>query len=559
MKCTILTGGTGSVSLQEGLWEMYGKSLEICTLVNHYDNGKSTGAVRKVYGGKIGGPSDIRKNQLLRAYLEDSDIELCRFLQHRFTSATPREFVLSQLLGSSINHRKAEIIRGAINHYFSQSLASQILYEDFAIGNIVYAGLAGQNGNSIQCAADIMKELLEISADCVISDDNSLFLSAKTQSGKKILDEGQIVAWNNPHDRIIGVGFTDNKGNEASPMLSQRARNQLLNSDIIILSAGTQWSSLIPTYECLGFKEVISKTSAKIFMVMNGKPDFDCLGMDANEIWNIVSPYLPTDKVCVIQNDVRENIMSNPIKHKDVWRGLICDQTGKHMPISLVTAIMGSFFKKHIDCETFGFDWDNTIKGRRNSYTYWSKKNIEMLESLEEDKFVCSGNTIDAISLQNVPVFAENGLNYYYNGQKECLNDDLLIQNIDCLINFFTTLGINYEKISNRNWAILSIKPLSVLERRLIKNIFDQSEWHFNYRCYITGTSTIDIMKKDLNKGIILTYNPIKDKKICYLGDEPNGNDKVFFQNEEIETFEVKSPKDTYIFLRTLKMIRGET
>lgn len=559
MKVTIVTGGSGSEALQKGLWDLYGDNLEISHIINFYDNGKSTGAVRKVYNGKIGGPSDIRKNQILRAKLEGKSGELVSFLEERFTKRDAKEYVLEKLNRLDVSKSKKSILGGAIKHYFSQPLSGQILYEDFAIGNIVYSGLAGMNSYSIQKAADIMANILEIKCNTLVSDDKSLFLGAITESGRHIIDEGEIVEWANAEDKIVGITLKDEKGNDFVPVLSDRCKNEIYLSDIIILSSGTQWSSLIPTYQCEGWKEALEGTDAKIYMVMNGAEDKDTFGVDAQGIWDIVSPYLPKDKVTVIQNDAGENILTNPIKHIHVKRNAICNKTGKHIPKALVLEIMKDFWEEHFTCDIWGFDWDNTIKGRKNTYVEASQSNINMLESLKVDTFICSGNTRKEINVKNVPIFAENGVNFYQNGQKYCLNEDLKITNFNKLLHFFLKLGIDYDKISNRNDTILSIKPLSELERKLILFIFDASELKNDYNCYITGTSTIDVMDKKLQKDVILEHSLLKGKKICYLGDEPQGNDKVLFENTKIKTFEVKTPKDTYVFLKTLKNISEES
>ena len=63
-KVLIFAGGTGSIALQTGLHQLYGNSLQVDVVISAYDNGKSTGECRKIFGGKILGPSDLRKNQL---------------------------------------------------------------------------------------------------------------------------------------------------------------------------------------------------------------------------------------------------------------------------------------------------------------------------------------------------------------------------------------------------------------------------------------------------------------------------------------------------------------
>lgn len=558
MKVTILTGGTGSIALQRGLYGLYGDKLEISYLVNFYDNGKSTGLVRKVYNGKIGGPSDIRKNQMTRAMLECVSLDIVKFCEHRFTSAKPYKYIIDKLNELCLNEDKHKILLGAIEHYFEQPLALQIVYDDFAIGNIIYAGLAGKFNNSMQCAADIMKDVLGISANCVISDDKSLFLGAVTQSGCEIIDEGQIVEWSNINDKIKYLTYHDENGLPDVPKLSERAKKTILESDLIICSSGTQWSSLIPTYEAKGFFKALDEAYGKIYLIMNCTEDKDMLGVDAAELWEIVKNKLPSDKVTIIQNDDRENIMSNMIKHINVIKKPLTDYSNKHEPIDLVLTIFEDYWREQFNCEVFGFDWDNTIKGRRNTFEDVSKENIKLLNELKKDKFICTGNTIDVIKIKNIPIYAENGLNFYYLGQKECLSEQFQLKDLNKLISFFINLGVKFDKISNRNYAILSIKPLSELERVLLKKIFDESEWSNTYKLVITGTSTVDIMNKVLKKDIILEHKLVKNKKICYLGDEPEGNDRELFKSSLIKSFYTKNPNWTYLFLKTLIYLQNE-
>ena len=68
MKIVIVAGGTGSIALQSGLYRLIDQEfdgVDTKVLVNAYDNGLSTGAVRRVMGGRILGPSDVSSQALL--------------------------------------------------------------------------------------------------------------------------------------------------------------------------------------------------------------------------------------------------------------------------------------------------------------------------------------------------------------------------------------------------------------------------------------------------------------------------------------------------------------
>lgn len=295
MNILILAGGTGSIALQTGLHHIIRDldGIDVKVLTNAYDNGLSTGAVRQVMGGEILGPSDVRKNQTTLFKLLNNGSSLWNnFLDIRFTKETSsvREYCLGEVVRlratlvnklPEINHAaeleavnfKIALIKEAIETYFKSPIASKIDYNDFSLANIVYAGFARANNNSLRSAASIMAKILEIPDNVIINDDRSMFLGAISKSGQRVTDEGDIVFWGKADDPFVDVFFTDHAGKNCRPVLCREAQDAIANADLIILSSGTQWSSLIPTYASEGFKEAIDCSSAKIIMVMNKVPD----------------------------------------------------------------------------------------------------------------------------------------------------------------------------------------------------------------------------------------------------------------------------------------------
>ena len=67
MKITIFNGGRGASSIIDNLLSK--KDIEITSIVNAYDDGKSTGEIRKYFN--MLGPSDLRKVQSLFLDKED--------------------------------------------------------------------------------------------------------------------------------------------------------------------------------------------------------------------------------------------------------------------------------------------------------------------------------------------------------------------------------------------------------------------------------------------------------------------------------------------------------
>jgi 2-phospho-L-lactate transferase/gluconeogenesis factor (CofD/UPF0052 family) len=139
-----------------------------------------------------------------------------------------------------------------------------------------------------------MAKIMGIKDNVILNDDTSLFLGAVTRSGKQITDEGEIVCWNNPTDPIIDLTFTDAYGEQRDPRLCDEAKTAIADADVIILSSGTQWSSLIPTYASLGFRYTMANAKADIIMVMNKVPDKDAPDQSASDIINTIVPgYFP--------------------------------------------------------------------------------------------------------------------------------------------------------------------------------------------------------------------------------------------------------------------------
>ena len=259
MKIVVLAGGTGSIAIQTALYHsvemIAGKEdVDVKILVNAYDSGLSTGMVRKVMNGNILGPSDVRKNQTTRLKLEQPKSPWHAFLDIRFSKPADEveEFCNNQI---NILQRALEqaglpynlgVLDRALKAYFDSPLATKIDYDDFSLANIIYAGLAKLNKNSLRAAASEMAKLLGIRDNVLLNDDTSLFLGAITESGIRVTDEGDIVSWGRLDDPFVDIFFTDARGNESKPVLCQEAHNALIEADLIILSSGTQWSSLIP-------------------------------------------------------------------------------------------------------------------------------------------------------------------------------------------------------------------------------------------------------------------------------------------------------------------------
>lgn len=562
MNVVIFSGGSGPAILEEGI-NLYHNELNVSVIVNGFDNGKSTGAVRQVFDGEILGPSDIRKNQA-RMHKLDNGSEIYDVLEHRFTSDNPHKYVIDYLDMYITNGSILFAFKEIIDRYFdSNEKVKSIRYNDFSIGNIIYAQLAHENNNSMQAASDIIRNILKIKNEVLVTDDKSFFLKAITKNNIIIDDEAEIVEYNNSEDYITDIMFTDASNNEYEySLINDRCIETIGKADIIIFSSGTQWSSLIPTYKSrsaagVDFKDIINTSTAKKYLVMNCSEDKDMIGRNADDILDIVSNYINLNDVQILLPD-NGSILSNSAKYNGIK--IRVNET-KHYP-SVISDIMSLYFNKPTYNDVFCFDWDDTIMPRNDTNNLY-KKALGMFEQLsaESATFIITGNTHRKVVANKI--YADGALNYYENNVlKYCLAPEFKLSNnlIDRIKVKLIELGFNSSMFSDRNSTCFSIKPIDPFYRKAIKYIIDSIISNTNFRTYITGKTTIDIMHKDADKSKAM-FN-ILDKypksKVYYCGDEYlSGNDAIIYgmskKINDLQFVKINSVNDTITFIKTIR------
>lgn len=621
MNIVILAGGTGSIALQTGLYNLLDSHLEgIDTkiLVNAYDDGLSTGQVRRVMGGNILGPSDVRKNQTTRLTLEDPKSPWLPFLNIRFTveSSEAKEYCkdqISKFEKNFLNHHgyyinpdhkdSIDLLNEAVDVYFESPVANKIDYNDFSLANIIYAGFAKANKNSLREAAHIMSLLMGIKDNVLLNDDASLFLGAITKSGKRITDEGDIVSWGNMEDPFIDIFFSNPQGNIDTPILCQEAHDAIMAADMVILSSGTQWSSLIPTYASSGFRFAINNTPAKILMVMNRVPDKDSPGQTASQIIDILVPrFFDEGKLHVIldptghpsMNHLEANEILKVASYNRFNMTISGQPESKHESRRLGMAIAQTYFKDYLNSDFYMFDYDDTLVGRGNKFPKASHQNVNAIAMLNDKAHIaiCTGNSIKAINLRGgqgvidpntfepvykkLTVFADGGVNKYSYDMtpldqsddgpathlQRCANNDMLIPFADItgIISALKDAGIPLSKIENRGSAIVSIKPIDPEYRPIVQNLVSIIvDKYWNYVVRSAGRTTIEICHPELSKldAIEYIFEHNKPKTITYVGDElDSGNDAVVRKLAEhtpgLKCLHVPDPVTTAFFIMTL-------
>lgn len=271
-KVIVVAGGTGSTNLQIGL---HAAGIEYELLVNAYDDGKSTGFVRRV--ARCLGPSDIRKNLHAMLGIKDSRGKYLSTLGARFdavTSAEARAFCFGKCVHNAV-------IREGLEEWFC--IAGEQQYRDVSVMNLALAGLAALRG-SMQAAADEVAHSFGLLARIHLSSDVNAELYARSRSGVPV-SEGEIVAWSRADDPLERIEFWRD-GQEVTPHLEPRAADAIAQADAVIVSTGTVFSSILPTLLTKGLREAVRPKP--VVVIENLQMDADVAGYEPEQALGMV-------------------------------------------------------------------------------------------------------------------------------------------------------------------------------------------------------------------------------------------------------------------------------
>ena len=323
----LFSGGSGTQSITEALLKHPQISLRI--LINAYDDGHSTGRLRRFIPGMLG-PSDVRKNiNRLMPVSERCQQALRSISDHRLPVGIPRQSALefvsccidgrTQELPRKLFHdfdsltvaqsrRLASLLTAFVDYLDSEERSGRTFdFTDCAIGNLLFAGCYLREGRDFNRTIRAFSEFYEVSPDVLlnVTEGENLFLVAEKENGAVVLSEAAIVAAQDSA-RISELFLLDEetywkrvenateppegwrslfKATHCIPSLNPAADKALREADVIVYGPGTQHSSLFPSYMTEGVAEAIAanKRADKIF-VGNIHRDFDIQEDDANDL-----------------------------------------------------------------------------------------------------------------------------------------------------------------------------------------------------------------------------------------------------------------------------------
>ena len=314
IKICIFCGGRGSASIIKNFIAY--KNIELTLLINAYDNGKSTGELRKLIPNFLG-PSDFRKNfsYLINIYSEQQ-FNLLKLLEFRFKKKFTKNdffnfvenngykkslFNEVQKLLEKIDFGKKKLIIDSLKliSTFILQHNSNFNFFDCSFGNLIFAGFFLKEKNNFNLALQKYAELINSDVNIYnVSTGEDRKLVAITKDGYFLNSEEKIVdnLKNKKIDQIFLVKeeflekIRNNDKvlkkklihNQSIPSISNEAKKVIMNSDFIIYGPGTQHSSLYPSYMICN--QFIKKSKAKKIMILNLESDKDLIDFKATEI-----------------------------------------------------------------------------------------------------------------------------------------------------------------------------------------------------------------------------------------------------------------------------------
>lgn len=588
----IFSGGTGSIAIQEGFSAIYGNdNYNLDVIINAYDNGKSTGTCRKIFNDRILGPSDLRKNHMTQfkvqkaAQLKDfssRESVLYKLFNLRLDAESKEDYYeqACELLEESrvaIGDKDTYNLKSLLDYFFFENVHNNVWrrtlegvdFKDFSIANIFYSASAAMNGYSLRLAGKDMAGILGIKDNVHLISDVNLYLEARTESGHVIEDEGIIVEWDNPNDKITSVMLLRD-GQEYIPSVDEETdltkvrscKSIIEEADLIIFSSGTQWSSLIPSYMHSGLRKMLATSKAKKYVVMNNIEDHDMRGVTADDIVDILGLNIPVEDITAVVNlDAVPGM--NEVKKIRSISGHISGEKAKHNPVKLIALVMKDFFDIADFKGIYVYDLDGTLWDERanNRGKAVGSENMNLFSGI-----IHSGNTYEHVRDAFKYLYHQDTVVEIYSdfGNVHFTSDDykfdLLSQEYLVDKSIITAL----EKVPEfkgktkmrTSGCVVTIKPLVNREVLLRKAEKVLEEYGDKYEARISGHTSIDIMVKTFDKKkmllMIMESQGLKVEDVIFVGNETEEGAEANIKETGVRTLQVDDVYECNVLLKTI-------
>lgn len=304
LNIVVLNGGRGAASLIPTMLRHQG--LNVTSIVNAYDDGKSTGEIRRFFD--MLGPSDIRKVQELMLPDDGRHHEASQALfAFRYPMGTAREAVLDDMrafaagassvagievagatLRRTLQRFVDEFVEGL--EVIERARGQRFDFSDCSLMNCLYAGAYLACERDMELTTRAVDRLFRLKGTVLPNSVENKWLMALRENGDVLYSEAEIVELRSnvrieriylldrplDRDRFQQLSIEEQKHflsrHHAAANASPGVKLALEQADIIVYSAGTQHSSLYPTYMSRGVAATIAgnRTALKVFVTNIG-------------------------------------------------------------------------------------------------------------------------------------------------------------------------------------------------------------------------------------------------------------------------------------------------
>ncbi|MDZ4803335.1 MAG: 2-phospho-L-lactate transferase CofD family protein [Candidatus Eisenbacteria bacterium] len=327
VRVVLFTGGRGSRVMSREL--LKNPRIQVTLAINGYDDGLSTGEIRRFLGDSLG-PSDFRKNASgVAAELRTCPFALVELLDLRF----PREYGAPEALaafrqirapGAPVDafQQQMEELLGQVGETPRRALADRLElfqaelartsksfeFSDCSIGNLVFVGSFLVSGRHFNRGVEDYCNLLGLPPGLImdVTDGQNLYLVALDENNRILPTEAEIVGPKVgqqirdiyllerpiPDDELKRLeqetpvnieGYLDR--HSVAPRANEELLQRIAEADLIVYAPGTQHSSLFPSYLTPGLGESIADNlrAIKLF-ITNLHEDAEIAGNSAVDI-----------------------------------------------------------------------------------------------------------------------------------------------------------------------------------------------------------------------------------------------------------------------------------
>ena len=314
-RIVLFCGGRGSATIIRALLRR--TDIELTLIVNAFDDGLSTGALRNFIPGMLG-PSDFRKNlSYLFGNYSQAQYALRNLMEYRLAGGSEIEGLAHFAAGSDATVLDAPLagrfaqlepatlqrVRGLLSRFFSRG--ADFDYHDCSLGNLVFAGAYLLHAEDFNAAAADVGDLVGTRAHLLnVGTQQNRVLTGLKQDGTLLASEAELVGPQSASP-ITGLYLLEQplsageklelvsldtaakrawlSARDAVPKLSKQAAEAIAGADIILYGPGTQHSSLFPSYRIAAAALAAAPAAVKA-LVMNLDGDNDIQGLGASDI-----------------------------------------------------------------------------------------------------------------------------------------------------------------------------------------------------------------------------------------------------------------------------------